>query len=275
MNESENRRFWSHVDVDANGCWLWTAAIQSGYGKFRALGENSAHRYAFVTHVGPIPPYHDVHHLCGVRHCVNPQHLEAISRYDHVLATPGTWGNKALQRVGDRDKLNGSRRRPYRGWGARKSPLINLFWRHIEITADGCWQWTATVREEKYGDGLSYGIFHVHRDGMNEAYAHRVSYRMHIGLIPSGYHVDHLCKNRACCNPEHLAAVPPETNNLRSDSASAVNARKVVCRNGHAFTEQNTWIETAKSGRLARHCRRCHADREARRRAHVAAGISS
>lgn len=78
-------RFWKHVEVDPGGCWLWTAgAYSSGYGCFmvsskpvrRTIG---AHRWLYEQQVGPVPEGYQLDHLCRVRLCVNPSHLEAVT----------------------------------------------------------------------------------------------------------------------------------------------------------------------------------------------------
>jgi len=79
-------RFWSKVDK-TDGCWLWTAGQNGhGYGAFglgdRAIG---AHRLAYELLVGPIPVGLTLDHLCRVRHCVNPQHLEPVTNRTNIL----------------------------------------------------------------------------------------------------------------------------------------------------------------------------------------------
>lgn len=71
--------------VDENGCWVWTGAGHTkGYGTVSIDGEIIlAHRYFYEKHKGPIPPHHDVHHTCRNRLCVNPDHLEALTRRKH------------------------------------------------------------------------------------------------------------------------------------------------------------------------------------------------
>jgi hypothetical protein len=67
----------------ASPCWLWQGDLtESGYGKGvnRLLGGNfRVHRGAYETFVGPIPEGHEIDHLCYVRNCCNPEHLEAVT----------------------------------------------------------------------------------------------------------------------------------------------------------------------------------------------------
>lgn len=77
--------------------------------------------------------------------------------------------------------------------------------------------------------------------------AHRVAYEQAHGPIPDGYHVDHLCHERACIEPTHLEAVTPTENRRRSA------ARIVACPHGHEYVEDNVYINY----RGARCCREC------------------
>jgi hypothetical protein len=63
-------------------CWRWKAAISNtGYGSLGVEGKTCyAHRIAYERHKGPIPPGHDVEHICGNRRCVKPNHLQAVRR---------------------------------------------------------------------------------------------------------------------------------------------------------------------------------------------------
>lgn len=87
MTADVPERFWSKVDYGADDeCWLWTGAIGNGYGRF-TIGrkEVRAHRWAYEALVGPVPPSLDIDHLCRVRACVNPAHLEPVSRRENLL----------------------------------------------------------------------------------------------------------------------------------------------------------------------------------------------
>jgi hypothetical protein len=72
--------------------------------------------------------------------------------------------------------------------------------------------------------------------------AHRVIWEMTHGPIPSGLEVDHLCRNRACVNPRHMALVPHRENTLRGMAPTAINARKTHCPAGHPYDGENTYM---------------------------------
>ena len=118
------------------------------------------------------------------------------------------------------------------------------------VVGDGCWTWDGYVATTGYG---KYG----------HAYAHRISYSLFRGDLPSGIaeQVDHLCRNRLCARPSHLELVPQRLNILRGESASARNAVKTHCPQGHSYDDHGF-----TNNRGQRQCRPCKRARDARRR---------
>ncbi len=80
-------RFADKLLVMPDGCWQWIGAKHSeGYGVIRADGRPAyAHRVAYELLVGPIPEGLDIDHLCRNRLCVNPTHLEPVTRRENLL----------------------------------------------------------------------------------------------------------------------------------------------------------------------------------------------
>lgn len=85
--------------------------------------------------------------------------------------------------------------------------------------------------------------------------AHRVAYEQRYGPIADGLHLDHLCRNRPCVNPEHLEPVTQAENNRRAAEDQA------TCANGHPRTPDNLIVEM-EMGAERRRCQVCRrADR--------------
>lgn len=79
-----------------------------------------------------------------------------------------------------------------------------------EWVGKGCWWWMGAKDTNGYGSVSWQGI---------QMLAHRVSYALAKGPIPTGLVIDHLCRNKACINPEHLEAVSQKTNCMRARQA--------------------------------------------------------
>lgn len=90
-------RFWSKVQK-TDGCWLWTAGTEDGYGRY-GLNQTSvlAHRLAYMELVGPVPAGLQLDHLCRVRACVNPAHLEPVTLRENVRRGMGPAGVNAAK----------------------------------------------------------------------------------------------------------------------------------------------------------------------------------
>lgn len=123
--------------------------------------------------------------------------------------------------------------------------LLTRFWNKVDKTGE-CWEWTAGTVSK------GYGAFYLSADqGSRQVGAHRFAYELLVDEIPKGMHIDHLCKNKRCVNPEHLEVVTPGENVLRGDGPSAQNARKSQCPRGHDYRTR------ARGRKTARYCPAC------------------
>lgn len=110
---------------------------------------------------------------------------------------------------------------------------------YYRVEPSGCWTWLREIDTKGYG---------MYRFQGNEPYvkrAHRWVYEQHRGPIPTGLELDHLCRVKACVNPDHLEPVTHAENVRRAMT-------RTECRRGHPFTPENElW---RKHGRTCRTC---------------------
>lgn len=137
-------------------------------------------------------------------------------------------------------------------------PVIDRLRAGIRIDpTSGCWNWQRATNDE------GYGRINIGTKAENAvAFTHRVSYELHVGPIPEGLVLDHLCRNTACCNPNHLEPVTQRVNLHRGQGSTASDAAKTHCKWGHEFTEQNTRLVPK-----GRRCKACEKRRNAASRA--------
>lgn len=104
---------------------------------------------------------------------------------------------------------------------------VERFWSHVDQSED-CWEWTGAR-----ADG--YGMFGVHRRMYG---AHRVSYVLAHGMMPSGLVIDHICHNRVCVNPDHLRAVTSKQNNEHLQGARKGNRSGALGVSWHSVSKK-------------------------------------
>lgn len=125
---------------------------------------------------------------------------------------------------------------------SRNKRMMEKFWSNVRKT-DTCWIWEAYK-------SMGYGKFIFNNQRWE---AHRFCYTLFKGEIPFDKELDHLCRNPACVNPDHLEAVSHRENILRGNTLPSKNILKTDCPFGHEYSINNTRIGT--NG--ARYCKLC------------------
>lgn len=244
--ESFKRRFWEKVNKsgpvpDCNPslgrCWVWTGytAPRTGYGQYGGNQTGSSrlvHRIAYELCVAPVPEGKWLDHLCKVRNCVNPAHLEPVTPRENIRRGDqgAFWGYEPPAPAPAKSPeatictaepscpkpvyKSGMCRPHYRKW--LKDPEVprpsslsvdERFWSKVDKSGT-CWRWIGTLNR-----GTGYGQMTIRVDGRPKTIqAHRYSFEQANGLIPEGLDVHHECHQRDCVRPEHLRAVTRSEN---------------------------------------------------------------
>ena len=131
-------------------------------------------------------------------------------------------------------------------------------WSYALADGSGCWVWQLALSES------GYGRIWV---GDKALRPHRFAYEIVKGPIPEELELDHLCRLRACINPNHLEAVTHLENMRRGEAPPPPRyALRAYCKRGHAFTKANTYITPTRSARGCRACNRVAVARYAARK---------
>jgi hypothetical protein len=142
----------------------------------------------------------------------------------------------------------------YQQWWRRGNPCFvkiggrgdqRPFWEKVDKSGY-CWVWTLKLDRTGYGR-----TFFRRRLWL----AHRVAYTLAKGDIPEGLTLDHLCRNRACVNPDHLEAVSMRVNTQRGDGGKHF-ASKTHCPKGHPYSGQNLGVGPNGHVRYCKTCKR-------------------
>lgn len=196
-------RFLGFVEKESTeSCWYrLTRGRESGYTTITFNGHRvSAHRFSYAAFKGDVGIDQEIDHLCRDRACVNPDHLELVSRKENL---------HRRDTIYDADAWAGD-------------PLKRLMSR-VTKSKDSCWVWNgALVR--------GYGVISI--NGKTE-YVHRVVFAATGRTLNQNSTLDHLCRNPRCVNPEHLEPVS-RTENARRMNVSQPRDR---CRKGHLYSE--------------------------------------
>lgn len=121
----------------------------------------------------------------------------------------------------------------------------------VTVTDRGCHEWMRTRNDAGYGIAVLCGK--VWR-------AHRLAFLLTRGALTPGLQLDHLCRNRACCNPDHLEEVTNQENAQRGDVGKAWAAKssaRTHCKHGHPFATFGTHVDHP-DGHRRRACRECN-----------------
>lgn len=173
--------------------------------------------------------------LCTFEGCDRPHHAKGLCRVHR----------KRQKRWGD----------PSVTYGQHPS-IHQRFWAKVNkrgpmppqsIAPGPCWEWTGAKTSGGYGQFWVKPL---------KVVSHRFAYEQLVGEIPDDLQLDHLCRNRACVNPQHLEPVTQQVNILRGFSIATANRLKTHCPHGHPYSAENTYIHPKNNGRICRACAR-------------------
>lgn len=139
------------------------------------------------------------------------------------------------------------------------------FWARVDKTG-GCWEWRG------YRNTQGYGAFPFKHPelGWVLVLAYRLSYLLTNGPVRDGLELDHVCRNRGCCNPAHLEPVTHRENLVRGHPFGAQHSLTTHCPQGHEYAGDNLSLHRKKNRQgkdyVSRECRACKREAERKRK---------
>ena len=119
------------------------------------------------------------------------------------------------------------------------------FMSKVKVVIDGCWEWEGST--DRHGYGYFWFAGKIRK-------AHRFSYTLCMRDIPEGLTIDHLCRNPACVNPQHLEPVTQKENVNRGERWTE-EKRATHCPQGHAYAPDNAYINADTGYKWCKICK--------------------
>ena len=138
--------------------------------------------------------------------------------------------------------------------GARVSQIERFAQKILINEITGCWEWQGTLSHIGYGQFAPIS----RRRGGKLTSPHRFIFEYLFDSIPEGQEIDHICKNRACSNPNHLRLVSHQENQQYS-------LLKKSCKHGHPLSGDNLHI-SSQGKRICKKCRSINVNRSLKKR---------
>jgi len=123
--------------------------------------------------------------------------------------------------------------------------FVERLFSKVDASGD-CWEWTGALNK-------GYGVIGRGARGSGTIEAHRAVWELLAGPIDDGLQIDHLCRNRRCCNPDHLEPVTADENKRRGHSVASLHRLRGTCPQGHP----KDGVTRRKNGTSHRYCKTC------------------